>query len=76
MKLNDLFKTIPSAQKVRLFYEDSVVAGTQDSLICLLDDFVFNGVATIVEAEDDEVQVWVKEDAHAAQKMDGGDPHD
>lgn len=63
MTLSDFLNLIPGEQEMVLNYEYFTLTGTQDALSCMLGEDVCKGIVINVEAENDVLKVWVKENA-------------
>lgn len=62
MKLDDFYHLIPDEQKMRLLFLDLMVEGTQDSIACIANEEINNMTVINVEAEDNFLKVWVKDE--------------
>lgn len=62
MKLKDLIRLIPEAQKMCIVYLDFTVSGTMEALLCMLCDRIHELIVTNIEADDDELSVWLDEE--------------
>ena len=62
MKLGEFVYLVPDEQKMRLMFLDLMVEGTQDSISCIANEEVNNMTVINVEAEDDFLKVWVKDE--------------
>ena len=64
MKLIDFLQLVPDTQHMIIAYtDDFVVEGEEESLGCMLNEDVYKGIVTDVEASGDVLKVWVKEHA-------------
>lgn len=66
MKLDDFLDLVSDSQDMRLIYEGFVLMGKKEAIGCMLSEDVYNGIVYAVEAKDEDLKVFVKEDAHAA----------
>jgi hypothetical protein len=65
MKFEAFLNLLSEGQEVCLIYEGFAVTGDQDALRCILNEDVYEGIVTDIEAAGDLLKVWVKEDDHA-----------
>lgn len=63
MKLHDLFKMIPETQEIHLIVDDCGILGTMCAMECLLNVEAFNSEVINIEAKDDKLKVWIREDS-------------
>ena len=62
MKLIELLQLIPDKQEMQIVYDGFMVQGEEESLGCMLCEDAYKGIVTDVEAEDNVLKVWTKEE--------------
>ncbi len=63
MELHDLFKMIPETQEIHLIVADCGILGTMCAMVHLLNGEAFNSDVISIEAEDNKLKVWIREDS-------------
>ena len=66
MTLNDFLDLVDDVQNMQLVYEGFSLNGKKEVIGYLLNEDVYKGTVFAVEAEDDVLKVFVKEDNHAS----------
>lgn len=62
MKFIELLRLLPETQEIHLIFGDYGILGTEDAMGCLLNDESFNAKVVNIEAEDNKLKVWLKEE--------------
>ena len=60
MKLQDLFKVIPDAERIQLVMSDFSLSGTKESMDIMLHTDIMDCEVENIEARSDELWVWLK----------------